>query len=477
MYYFAIGIGIAMLASSFYLIRCQQHIRRSMEADQQEKENNIASFSMTVFPVGMMALNENQWIYVNQSAIEQTGYTAGERVPESLLRWFRRLPENQDFHDRDFIAKNGQTILLSGRKICAEYGASTVLFLMFTAKTKSDSKPELSHIDAALLDDLSDMVGIVDLSGRYQFMNRALRDALELENDNPIGLFFYDWHSEKHRTVLKEAVTESLLRGGDWSGESVIITRKGREIPVSLKLVVHNTVNGRTSGLVTIIRRLTAEELEEDVRMSHLIVQDTIQVQEAERQRLAQELHDGVGQSLYSILLGLQYLQGNVEDHAYKSLVQQWIDELHKAISTVKFFAIQLRPHTLDQLGLVPAIEQLISRTQASNPTIHFRLNTNLAIGDRFSDAIETTIFRIVQEAFHNACKHADPHNIEIVLRRNDENILLCIKDDGMGFSPQSLTSGLGLRHMKERASSIFGKLLVDSEAGKGTTLTVDIPI
>jgi signal transduction histidine kinase len=199
--------------------------------------------------------------------------------------------------------------------------------------------------------------------------------------------------------------------------------------------------------------------------------------QELERRRLARELHDETGQALTSILLGLRAVEnaGNSGDlrHAAADLRQLVVATLQD----VRRLAVQLRPKALDDFGLVPALERLV-QIFAESTEIRVALEAQLG-NERLPAEVETTLYRIVQEALTNIVKHAEAANVSILLIRKKGAATVVIEDDGQGFDPQSTREGgLGLAGMRERAELHEGRLRVESApGGEGTTLVVEVPL
>jgi signal transduction histidine kinase len=194
--------------------------------------------------------------------------------------------------------------------------------------------------------------------------------------------------------------------------------------------------------------------------------------QEVERRRLARELHDETGQALTSILLGLRALEGaheaaNVDD--LRALVVATLQDVRR-------LAVQLRPKALDDFGLVPALERL-GQTFSESSGIAVELEARLG-DERMPMDVETTVYRIVQEALTNIVKHADAKKVSIVLVRRDGWVTAVIEDDGRGFDPGAVTADhLGLDGMRERVELHEGRLTVETAPGSGTTLRVEVPL
>ena len=219
-------------------------------------------------------------------------------------------------------------------------------------------------------------------------------------------------------------------------------------------------------------RAAVAVDLSE--RVARDALRRVVSAQELERQRLARELHDETGQALTSILLGLKGLEDVAGEEglaASTSLLRELVVE---TLQDVRRLAVELRPKALDDFGLVPALERLVET---------FRDQTGIAVdleprlgGERLPSDVETTLYRITQEALTNVVKHAQANHVSIVLTRRDGSVSAVIEDDGRGFTGKSSTNGLGLLGMHERVALVDGRLSVESSPGRGTTLSIEVP-
>ncbi len=211
----------------------------------------------------------------------------------------------------------------------------------------------------------------------------------------------------------------------------------------------------------------------------HALSQRLMKAQEEERLHLSRELHDESGQLLAALMveLGLLEREGNpkpaeIKKHIskLKKIIDEIQDNLHK-------LAVNLRPASLDHLGLVSALQQYISEfSKQYGIPVDFE-----SVGmreKRFDREIETALFRIVQESLTNVILHAQAQRVDILLNRQKERLVAVIEDDGVGFIPSSpgLEDHLGLFGMRERVEMLGGKLTLESSPGKGTTVKVEMP-
>jgi signal transduction histidine kinase len=198
--------------------------------------------------------------------------------------------------------------------------------------------------------------------------------------------------------------------------------------------------------------------------------------QELERRRLARELHDETGQALTSILLGLRAVEETDSAEQMHEAASELRELVVATLQDVRRLAVQLRPKALDDFGLAAALERL-AQTFAESTGIHVDLEAQLG-KERLPPEVETTLYRIVQEALTNVVKHADASRVSILLVRRDASATAVIEDDGRGFASQTAREdGLGLLGMRERVELHDGRLTVESQPGSGTTLVVEVPL
>jgi signal transduction histidine kinase len=219
--------------------------------------------------------------------------------------------------------------------------------------------------------------------------------------------------------------------------------------------------------------------LRTSTRQLKALSQRVLEVQEQERRRVAIELHDELGQALTAIKINLQ-LGERFKDRAPPELYTENLRIVEEALKQVRHLATGLRPSVLDDLGLAPALkwmaEQSASRSGFKVSFYHDRTRVRLA------PEIEIACFRIVQEALTNISRHAQAQQVDISLRRDGTDLLLCVQDDGVGFNLASMqehaTAGgsLGVLGMQERATLLGGQLNVVSELGQGCTVQLRAP-
>jgi signal transduction histidine kinase len=203
-----------------------------------------------------------------------------------------------------------------------------------------------------------------------------------------------------------------------------------------------------------------------------------VEVQETERRHIARELHDQAGQSLASLMVGLRLLEERADqgelatDHVaeLKEMADGVLESLHQ-------LATDLRPASLDHLGLVEALRQHVE-TFGRQHNLKMQFEAVGLDGQRLAPDQEIALFRIVQEALTNVVRHAQATQADVLLERHHNRVIAIVEDNGLGFDPQlAMQSGrLGLLGIQERAEMLNGSLVVESSPGAGTTLFVEVP-
>jgi two-component system, NarL family, sensor histidine kinase DevS len=221
--------------------------------------------------------------------------------------------------------------------------------------------------------------------------------------------------------------------------------------------------------------------IQENAARNRALLGQVINAQETERARVARELHDATGQALTSILFGLRAVIDATSLEAARSHARNLHRLAGQALDDVQRLARGLRPAALDDLGLVPALER-IADDYRQLQGIDIRVNADQIGQRRFAPSIETTAYRIAQEALTNAVKHARATAVTVSLNESGAFLRMMIQDDGHGFDVACLDHSidrsrhLGLSTMRERAFLAGGKFGIESAPGRGTTIIVELP-
>ena len=293
-----------------------------------------------------------------------------------------------------------------------------------------------------------------------------------------IGKSFREFLAEEDRAPLR-----AMLKSAGKSGAKVHLalhTGKGAQIPVLISVRPLAKRGSETVTVGMVVTDMTEARRNEELlrELSHRLVQ----VQEAERGRVALELHDHITQLLCAILVRSQTLAEKLSPlnrSAHREAIELR-DLLGRAAEEVERISRNLRPGVLNELGLVDVLRsdssEFVKRTGLPLKVTCEKLTARLPA------ETELTLYRILQEALKNVEQHARAKNVAVHLKPLADGVELVITDDGIGFDPERLPSqrkakrGFGLISMRERATSAGGALSVQSAAGQGTTITAQIP-
>jgi len=235
-----------------------------------------------------------------------------------------------------------------------------------------------------------------------------------------------------------------------------------------------------TVVVAPLLWRLLVRPLREANRVRADFLADLFASIEADRRQTAHDLHDGVGQSLTLLVSGLRSAVPDVSDPDVARRYLELKELAKQALADVKRLALGLRPSLLDDLGLAPALERLAADVRANHP-IEVTLDVAAVAETRLPAAVETTLFRIAQEALANVVAHAKAARATVALRRLGNTVELDVTDDGVGVPPAVLTGRnpghLGVTGMRERATLQGGEMALHSSPGSGTRLSVRLPV
>jgi signal transduction histidine kinase len=229
------------------------------------------------------------------------------------------------------------------------------------------------------------------------------------------------------------------------------------------------------------IERKRAEEEHQSLLEQRIRSLSIIEAQENERRRISRELHDGLGQLLSATKLKLgmfEFVQSQNKEK-FNELIKEVDSIISKAIVEARRISHDLRPTTLDDFGLIPALRILCQEfSKLTGVKVKFQVSQLL---ERIDPKVEIAIYRIIQESFNNISKYAESTEVVLDLYRKDNFVYVRVKDNGKGFDMKEaaknkkMGTGFGLLNMKERAELVGGKVDIFSSVGQGTEVLLEI--
>jgi signal transduction histidine kinase len=341
----------------------------------------------------------------------------------------------------------------------------------------------LTHARIALVvipGESGDVLRVVAADGEDAELAAGLLGHEFRKDGSKVGRVLERQQSSRIDSLLDDPdVDQSETRAlGARTGLYTPLVARGRGLGV---IAVHDklSTNGRfTDGdlrLAEIFAGRAAVALALSERVARDTVRRVVAAQEEERRRLALELHDETGQALTSILLGLKAIGGAKSKEDAERAEADVRALVVQALQDVRALAVELRPSALDDFGLGPAVERL-AQTFGERSGISTTVETHL--GERLPPELETTLYRVVQEALSNVVKHAAAQHVSIVLSQRGSSVAATIDDDGAGFDEaEGRPDALGLTGMRERLALVGGTLEIESTPGRGTTVAAQVPV
>ena len=458
---------------------------------------------------------EYRLLRVSDYWLDITGYRRDEVIGKKLTSFFtpesRRLAEKyilpaffkvgkaKNIHYQ-FIKKDGQImdILLSCYGIKDKNGEvveTLAISIDVTERLKEqrelkEAKKKLSAYSkqleklvkqrsreiAAILKYTPSLVYLKNNQLQYRLINPGFESLFKISNEEVVGKKATEIFSDPIVCEFEKRDLEVLEKGKPSKIKEVLQLNGTTYTFLSIRFPIYSE-NGEVDGICGISTDIT--ELEKTQRKLKELSKNIIENQEKERERISKELHDELGQILTVLNMDVSWLKKKIGSERPDLLkrISNMQELINKTIDEVRYLAFQLRPGSLDHLGLKEALESLISDFEKRTDIIYTYKKSEIPLLD---NTTSTAIYRIVQEAITNAIRHASPKRINVGLFFKDGVVSLEISDDGIGFDvEEKKQNGLvfGILGMQERAELVGGRLHIFSKKGKGTTIIGRFPI
>lgn len=352
----------------------------------------------------------------------------------------------------------------------------------------SDSKNAINTLNNVLtITDTIDYISarIAALKALSELYKKNNNYALALKTTEEIAFLedSLNAHIRETSIAIQKVVlqTESVIKENKKNKEEKISDRrKIRGLIIAISTIIVITVI-----LLLQQRRISRKQSQLQSKQIKTLLSDQelksintmLEVQETERKRIAEDLHDGVGSILSTVKMYFTSLNDKMDDYQQENREQY--DKanvlLDKAVEEVRQISHNLVSGILMKFGLAPALRDLCATIDGTG-----QLKTSLSIfglDDRIENTIEIAVYRIIQELLSNTMKHSKASEVTISLTRLNNHLNIMVEDNGKGFDTQAINSGIGLKNIRSRVEKLSGKINFDSVIGRGTIVIVEIPV
>jgi len=449
-----------------------------------------------------------QW--VSRQATVITGRTMAELIGHPIMSLF--TPAGAELAERRLAAiRRGESVpplvefevvRPDGSVVWVEANFTSVLedgkvvgrLLVARDITERKWAEEALRMQARVLESMLEGVSLSDENGVILYTNLAEDAMFGYEPGELIGkhvMVLNAYPPEENARIVEGVIGQLKARGG-WEGEFSNRRKDGTPFTTFARITalelqgkkcwvcVQEDITKRRQAEAE--RRDLYERLQESHKSLRTLSQRLLEAQELERRRIARELHDETGQTLTSLLIGMRALAEMPMRKAVRKRVSELRKTAARAINEIKRLALGLHPSVLDDLGLETALTRLTEEFVHAHGLM-VDLHMNGLDGHRLPLAVETTLYRIVQEALTNVAKHAGGARVSVLLQCSPSAAKVIIEDDGRGFDVQTVLKSagrlnrMGLHGMRERAALLNGSIEIESTPGGGTTIYAQVPI
>jgi len=334
----------------------------------------------------------------------------------------------------------------------------------------------------SILDNTPAVISLKDLHGRYVLVNRGWEEVYGVSNDQIVGLTNHDLLGMTTSCHMSPRIADQFVQ----LEQQVVATGAPIEFEDSAPDGPDQKIFGTVkfpitgpSGSITGVGGISLDVTErrkalDSLKVEQELMQQTLEMQDHERQVIAYEIHDGLIQYAAGALMQLESVRRLTDPKQVTETVNSAAEALRRAVEEGRRIMNGIRTPVLDDLGVVAALEQLIQEEDRAHVRVDFVSHREL---DRMDPRIEEAIYRITQEALTNIRKHSGAHSVRVELERRGDRVHLEIRDWGRGFTPKNgATVTYGLKGMAERARIVGGLCQIESRPGNGTRVVADLP-
>lgn len=449
-------------------------------------EDLVNSISQCVFVLN----GKWQFVFVNKYFSTMLGFNVEELVGKTIVDIIapadRRKIQNifgytmaKDISSgkHQFLKKDGSEILLQWSAKSSEagriwYGSAAVFSESNNLPIQREFEKKIKEQNkrlSSLLERIGEGFVALDQDGRVIYWNKQAESISGKSREEVLSLKIWECYPEIANTEFCSFYNKAIEEQIHYQYEAYFPNERKW-----IEIVIHPGNNGITAFFRDVTeQKKIQEELEtQKKQLGKRVTAAVIEAQEKERTQISRELHDNVNQVLTTVKL---YTELCANDLGNKELLQKSMKLLQLCIDEIRSLSKQLSAPSLGKIALKESVKDLV-KSMAETGKTKIQLNTKGIQDIEVNKDLHLAIYRILQEHLTNILKHANAKNVRIAINYLDDDIILKVSDDGIGFNLQEIPRGLGLDNMKSRAESLDGKLTINSAPGLGCVLIAHFP-
>lgn len=475
------------------IIRDITEQRKAQEAlhKSEEKYRNLveqAGDGIIIFTAGGLILD------VNESASALTGCSKDELITRSLpdiITGDEQNPEAILFslpaigksivQQRTMKHRKGYFLETEIRIKHLQDGTFLAIVRDLTDRLQAQQQlqKEKDLLDS-IINSLPGIFYFFDQQGRFIRWNKKFQDVTEYSAEEIEKMHPLDFFESVEKEYMQERISEVFINGMS-DAEANFVTKSGKGIPyffTGARIQVEHETCLVGMGIDITDRKHAELEIQDSYLQIRRLTTYLQNIREEERAHIAREIHDELGQQLTVIKMDISWMKKKIaagDLPAVTDKMNEMLKILDGTVASVRRIATELRPSLLDDIGLIAAIEW-----QADVFAKRTGIKINLAAENVVvPDVYATGLFRILQESLTNITRHSNANQVDIHLKSQNKEFILCVQDNGRGFDANEMTGKktLGLLGMRERSNAMNGTFTVESKPGEGTKIEVRVPL
>lgn len=475
-----VGEGLAICWVSVLMRSARGRSWQALETSRESERRFRATFEQAAVGIAHVG-PDGSWLRVNDRLCEIVGYPREELLgltfqdithPEDLEKDLDQvkslLAGGIDTYtmEKRYIRKDDSIVWidLTVSLVRRDSGEPAYFIAVIEDIQERRRSREALGEQARLLDLTHDAIMVRGMDGTITFWNGGAEETYGWSREQILGEISHEVLKTRFPEP-REEIEDKLLREGRWEGDLIHQRRDGAEVVAASRWSLQRDEAGNPAAIL---------ETNNDVSTQRKAQELLWEVRRSERRRIARDLHDIVLQDLSGALQSLRLANARTTNTETQSNLEEEIEALRRAAEGLRSAVYDLRRE--EQLPFTESVETLVELNRRAAPERGIELSVASGFPGELPEPARTELLRIIQEALSNT-RHSGARHVGVSLRNEGDGVCAEVYDDGRGFDPEAVSTGIGLPAMRERVEILGGEITVQSRPGERTRVTVRIPL